>query len=413
MASSNAPVRSLCFFWTFLVICFCFGCGSSSLPSSPIPSDIYIYASPKTGIAPLQVYFKLYTNEDLSSLDSKWYFGDEERKNNLQEFYYTYEKPGVYSVRILLGDFNQEGYSEVTSQTSTTICVFDEKKTERYEHIKTVSTNYSNSRNFALDSEGNIYIPSSNSIQVFSTEGILLRKWTVTSEETYPSLKDVALDDQGNIYAIDSANDTLLILDKDGAITTKWKICNPNEEGPDCERGGRPYKLHVDKSGQIYIAEELSKSWISKFSPEGALKDSYDLSYTSYQLTGMTTDATGNLYILEHGSLILVSDEGSEILKEWEYGHYDDRIYSPKDFNMDSEGNFYISDGSKDVIQKYDSNLNFVTKFGVCEKQEIEELVHLEILNDGTVYVAQYPAYDYENDTFTTSIHIFKKIPKT
>ncbi len=114
----------------------------------------------------------------------------------------------------------------------------------------------------ALGPDGNVYVLDENTndageditqIQVFSSDGIYLRKFTIDFED--PSIEEMAFGPDGNLYLVDWFGDVLLQYSSEGNFLGKI--------GEEALSFASPQDVAIDKSGNFYVA-----IW----SPEGVLK---------------------------------------------------------------------------------------------------------------------------------------------
>ncbi len=114
----------------------------------------------------------------------------------------------------------------------------------------------------ALGPDGNVYVLDENTndageditqIQVFSSDGSYLRKFTIDFED--PSIEEMAFGPDGNLYLVDWFGDVLLQYSAEGNFIGKI--------GEEALSYASPQDVAIDKSGNFYVA-----IW----SPEGVLK---------------------------------------------------------------------------------------------------------------------------------------------
>jgi DNA-binding beta-propeller fold protein YncE len=103
---------------------------------------------------------------------------------------------------------------------------------------------------------------------------------------------------------------------------------------------------------------------------------------------GVATDASGNVYVADSATeRIQKFDSNGQFLRMWGWGvdtgaaafeictstcqvgfsgTGDGQFNSPRGIGIDAAGNVYVSDTNNDRVQKFDSNGNFITKWGTA-----------------------------------------------
>ena len=80
----------------------------------------------------------------------------------------------------------------------------------------------------------------------------------------------------------------------------------------------------------------------------------------------VATDSSGNVYVVDFGNnRIQKFDSNGNFITKWgSEGAGDGQFKSPLGIAIDSSGNVYVADHDNHRIQKFDSNGNFITKWG-------------------------------------------------
>ncbi len=80
----------------------------------------------------------------------------------------------------------------------------------------------------------------------------------------------------------------------------------------------------------------------------------------------MTVDSSGNVYVADYGNnRIQKFDSNGNFITKWgSQGSGDGQFIQLNDVAVDSSGNVYVADYGNNRIQKFDSNGNFITKWG-------------------------------------------------
>ena len=81
---------------------------------------------------------------------------------------------------------------------------------------------------------------------------------------------------------------------------------------------------------------------------------------------GVAVDSSGNVYITDSSDNLIqkFDSNGNHITKWGSFGSGNGQFYGPDGVAVDSAGNVYVADTANHRIQKFDSNGNFITKWG-------------------------------------------------
>jgi sugar lactone lactonase YvrE len=166
-------------------------------------------------------------------------------------------------------------------------------------------------------SKGNIYLVAGSSAGF--VDG------TDARSAKFYSPRDVAIDKSGTIYVADMLNHAIRKI-KGGVVTTvagNGHAGNANnvQASKDTATFDQPVAVSVDNSGNVYVIDGVNRiikkitpnGWVYRFSGGGGVGISlglggntidtcsqYTCSYT--HLTGMDTDASGNVYVVDMGT---------------------------------------------------------------------------------------------------------------
>ena len=236
----------------------------------------------------------------------------------------------------------------------------------------------------AVDNSGNVYVSDSGNhrIQKFSSNGSFITKWggvngSGDGEFSFPS--SVAVDSSGNIFVADKNNSRIQKLDSNGDFITKW-----GQSGNGHGEFSEPRGIFIDSDDSVYVADYYN-SRIQKFSNDGTFLAKYGSHFENsigggngqFFLVGdSTTDSSGNIYVADiYNHRIQKFDSNGNFITKWgssNVGPYggsasgggNGEFYEPRGIATDASGNVYVSDTTNSRIQKFDSNGNFIAKWG-------------------------------------------------
>ncbi|KAF5418121.1 MAG: Virginiamycin B lyase [Candidatus Methanophagaceae archaeon] len=107
---------------------------------------------------------------------------------------------------------------------------------------------------------------------------------------------------------------------------------------------------------------------------------------------GIAVDGSGNVYVVDtdNNRTQKFDSNGNFITKWGSYGTGDGEFQRPRGIAVDNGGNVFVADTRNDRIQKFDSNGNFITKWGSygTGDGEFYEPAGIAVDNSGNVFVA-------------------------
>lgn len=194
---------------------------------------------------------------------------------------------------------------------------------------------------------------------------------------SFSSIWGITLDSSGNIYVSDGYY--IRKVTPDGTVTTLAGNSNGNSIGWDVDGKGNAAtfsyaaSLTTDISGNVYIADA---SRIRKMTPDGTVSTfwiSKNLSPLPQDLTGIVLDASGNLYVSDAGSNVIVkvkpdgtsaifagSGANSSVDGQGTSATFSD----PIDMAIDGSGNLFVVDLKSNKIRKVTPSGNVTTIAG-------------------------------------------------
>jgi uncharacterized protein (TIGR03437 family) len=171
----------------------------------------------------------------------------------------------------------------------------------------------------------------------------------------------VALDSAGNFYVSDTYYEQVFQVTPSGVISV---YAGNGTQGFSGDEGlataaqlNFPQGLVVDSSDNLYIAD-TNNYRVRKVTPAGVISTYAE---ASSPVTGLTIDASGNLYATSGQNLIKIDTTGNvtTIAGNNTAGYAGDggpatsaEFYNPYGIRVDSNGNIYVADGNNNRIRK-------------------------------------------------------------
>jgi DNA-binding beta-propeller fold protein YncE len=265
----------------------------------------------------------------------------------------------------------------------------------------------------AVDSSGNVYVAEADTdrIQKFDSSGNFISKLdlriTANPPSHYYSL-GVATDSIGNLYAVVYMETTTFItgpppvpfvykFDSDGNFVTRW-----GDRGTGDAQFSAPRGVAADWLGNVYVAD-TGNNRIQKFDPNGNFITKWGSAGSEdgqFSLpNGVAVDPSGNVYVADTwNDRIQKFDSNGNFITKWvfpsDYNH-------PNGVAVDPLGNVYVVLSQSNPpfiefppenprVEQYDSNGNFITRWGSHGEEEGQFSYPNGLAADlsGNVYVA-------------------------
>jgi streptogramin lyase len=270
----------------------------------------------------------------------------------------------------------------------------------------------------AIDLEDNVYVTDhfNHRIQKFDSNGNFITQWggCGSGNGQFNTPYGVAVDSEDNVYVADQVYSRIQKFDSEGNFITKWGI-------PGSGNGQllHAYGLIIDSEDNVYVADTYNHR-VQKFSSEDGVNYIYVTKWGSYgsgdsqfkRSYGVAVDSQGNVYVADtdnHRIQKFDSEGGffgwwgldSTSTDGWHGpgsgtigvpGAGDGQFVQPIGLIIDSEDNVYVADTYNHRIQKFDSDGNFITKWGGYGSGDgqFERPCDLDIDSQGNVYVSGY-----------------------
>ncbi len=241
------------------------------------------------------------------------------------------------------------------------------------------------------DADGFVYVADSGNqrIQKFDSNGIFVSKWgkggSGPGEFSWPYGIAVAPGRSEYVYVADNGNGRIQKFDTIGTYISEW--------GSSAEQFTDPYSVAVSPDGSIYVAD-YSNSNIQKFDSAGNFITKWG-SYCSTDsngdgfpdqpcdgqfadLSAVAVSPDGSVYVTDSDNYrILKFDSAGNFIAKW--GSYcstdsngdgipdqpcDGQFAYPYGIAVAPDGSVYVTDSNNNRILKFDSNGNFIAKWG-------------------------------------------------
>ncbi len=244
------------------------------------------------------------------------------------------------------------------------------------------------------DASGNIYVADADSkyIQKFDSEGNFLMRFS----PTLTNISGIAVDPEGGIYKMDSYYSTREIekFNSNGVFVENFQDFSLSTESPKgifIDQLGNVYTI-VDDGGEniSYIISKYDSSGTKLSELSVTLQGSADGQFS--QPSGLTVDEEGNIYVMDTGNRrIQKFDSEGEFITKWgTSGSGNGQFDNPSHIALDASGNVYVSDTGNHRIQKFSSDGTFLASFGTqgAGEGQFDSPQGITVLSDGRIIVA-------------------------
>jgi hypothetical protein len=240
-------------------------------------------------------------------------------------------------------------------------------------------------RDVAISSAGQVYVVEADNdrVQRFDSDGNFQMKWGTNGSGTgdFHRPEGVALDTSGNVYVVEFHNHRFQKFDGDGNF-----IYERGSRGTGDFEFQHPVAVTVNSLDMVYVSD-WANNRVVRYSAVGV----YQLQWGSFCDTsvdgvdacdgdfygpyGLAVDSSSNVYVADsqNDRIQKFNGTGTSLLAKW--GEHcevdtsgvdgcDGDFYYPFGVAVDAADNVYVSDIHNDRIQKFDSDGNFLAKWG-------------------------------------------------
>jgi DNA-binding beta-propeller fold protein YncE len=236
-----------------------------------------------------------------------------------------------------------------------------------------------------IDSSGNVYVAEQGNdrVQKFDSNGNFIAKWGGLGKKDgqFDVAYALAIDSNDCVYVSDSDNCRIQKFDSNGNFIVKW-----GSYGKKDGQFSSPHAIAVDSSDNIYVTEETNHR-IQKFDSNGNFIAKWG-SFCSIEEhsgwnedspgaiepgdgqfnhpIGIIIDRTGFVYVADHmNHRIQKFDSNGNFIAKWgSYGKKDGQFNRPHGITVDGSDRLYITDSLNARIQKFSIDGEFITKWG-------------------------------------------------
>ncbi|MGB2843636.1 MAG: Ig-like domain-containing protein, partial [Candidatus Aminicenantaceae bacterium] len=213
-----------------------------------------------------------------------------------------------------------------------------------------------------------------------NTDSTYEYSWDATTvEDGDRVIKVIAYDTIGqNVEEIITVT---VINHEEYGYVSKWSSDNPTD-------------VEIDKDGNIYVAGGHN---FKKYTSDGTLIFTVENNSSDYYLDwwmGVAVDYSGNIYVtnVNKNTVVKFDSNGNYVTKWGTFGTGKYEFYNPYGIAADSEGNVYICDWTNNRISKYDSDGTYLTEWGEPggSDGQFSNPFGIAIDNSDIVYVTDY-----------------------
>lgn len=285
------------------------------------------------------------------------------------------------------------------------------------------------SNGVAIGSDGTVYVLRKNVTEMYSSNGTYIGKWShsygdggrpsivvdgsyvyitlgsdaitkfnldgtvagyLTINNTTDTIGQMRIKPNGNLLLSNAKSNQLIEMTNAGAIVDRTDVTN----WPDVQLANN-WKATVDASGSITIAD-FGMNVITRFSQTGTQLNVMDQNTDGKLNHGngsVGTDSSGNVYVSD-GKFIQKFNKDGQFIKRIGGGgpaSVDGKFSAILRIAISPSGDIYAYDNLNYQFQKFDSNGNFIAKwgsYGSGDGQVLGDIRDMKVGSSGNLYVA-------------------------
>lgn len=272
--------------------------------------------------------------------------------------------------------------------------------TKQGRFLSTIDTSINNRyvapRDLAFDSNGNLYLLSSESLRVFDSNGEFLK---YIGYGYFRTPYGIALDSEDNIYVVDKDLHEVFTFDHQGTFIRDFSL----QYGADAQEVAFPESIAIDSNHHIYIAD-TGNHRIHIYDREGSFIETRghqgNKDYEFNTPSSITIDTGNNIYIADKDNhRIQVLDINKNLITS--IGRKPGELLNPWSVSLDNDNNVYVTDAENHRIIVYTRAGNFLREWTKRDSHQsnLYSPYDVEVDNHGNVYTLGR----------TNQVHVFNK----
>lgn len=221
---------------------------------------------------------------------------------------------------------------------------------------------------FIVSDTGNSQLIKFDGYSTYATKDFNIGKLR-TDDGVFSGSTGAAVDSQGNVYITDSLNHRVQKIDSSGNVLDKWGGNSgnggPGAYGINYWQFTTPKQIWYDKKYDNLVIADTGNNRIQVFTKNGG----WVMNFGYYHLTlpvGVCTTSDGYTYVADTGANRIVKFNPMGVFAgSWgTEGMGDGEFRQPFFIASDSKDNIYVVDRANSRVQKFDKDGNFITKWG-------------------------------------------------
>ena len=282
---------------------------------------------------------------------------------------------------VYVADTNNDTIRKITPAGIVTTLAGSPKQTGSADGIGP-DARFDSPKNLAVAADGTLYVVSGHAIRKVTSSGVVTTLAGSAGEKgnlddtgsaaRFDSPTGVTIGSTGDIFVLDAGNKAIRKITPAGVVTTQVAALTTFD---------KPTGIAVDGAGNFYVTDPR-EALIRKISPTGVIttlagminqggtRDGTGTGAQFWELSGVTIDSTGNIYVAESYSYTIrrITPDGvvttlAGLSLGGTTGVYGERgstdgtgsaarFYYPNGVAVDGSGNVYVADTANNMIRK-------------------------------------------------------------